>query len=1243
MGDLNINQWHSRWLSSGGGADAGMLDLTPNDKTYPACAPITTPDRILWRPGSTCIFPRLAEHAFGAGDDWDAEQGPGQPEAGPIQPTWVDHGAPKSCDHLPLVTRLETYQDPAKARSIARYVLPDATSNDPDVVAEVAQLDARLAAAMAEQAADEDIPTINDYTEALIERVAEAVSPWRITVEGTGRPPTRKQFLANHAWHEDAVALEEAYKQDDHAEILRLERIIRAAGWRRFLRGCKVSGSMRPLWRFLAKSDGRLPWLKRTVRSAIKDSHGRWCNTDRAKAAALGAHLRDKYMFQADHPSQLSPATQSALDMAAPVAEVTATEVEAAYKLLGKGKAPGLDDLPLEVWRGPTWHTLAALYTRVLRSEGLPDAFSNSKVIWLDKAGRPPEQMGSYRPISLISTVAKLLERVVLGRLPETEDASQHAYQRGKCTEILLQELATHVDGLAKKGRTILIVQTDIAGAFDSVPHTKLVDQLLRQGIDAGLVRYIWRWLRHRAFCSQVGQERSQWFRPCTGIPQGGALSPWAWNSLLAGTASEVSAKVGAGLWLRFFADDGTAIIDGNSPEECAAIAAQFEEALSASLVARGLRLAPSKMEAMWLDVPKTGVYRRQHDTYGRVRKDPTPVEQPPAQLAAIPYPTKNSLRVLGLLVDHRFTMCAHLAHIEKKCTLRLSILRSLANRHWGLDVATLSQTSLFLVSHILGYGVTIYGSCASQAALQKLNTKIINPAARIVLGTSRTQRLESLYMGSNLQSVFNIYTSRLASFVDRLLRASSTPLRERIAETIPGLRYVYEPALPPREMRAQDPTELAALRPDCPYTTAVTSWTHWVALPPAQASTAQSPSAEQQPARRVYHTYAPELESDQEADRQFAPPAAQCPPWAMEAVKTLESAGWNRHQVQRLQTYRPQVGRLENLRVHSHELAGTRDELAARYKFTGACDGAHLAATGRGASAAYLHSSREARVLAGAWGGNKSSYRPEFTALMDLLGLAIQAAAEEDTAAQELLLLSDAQSVLARIKTLAQCGGLATDAECEMMARLERVSRLYKCIRIQHVYGHTGVTHNEVADTLADHAAALGPAPAEWPQAPTLDDMKGLVKAELDRQEADTMQSLKRAAPSVSGSLCSVFLPDRPACKKLYKELSAQGESREVQVTAASLLGATRFKQLTPAGLLGRMCPKCDAVADTPAHFLECYVVGDLGGLSDPQRLARLFSYVTYETRAHQDERRRAAGGGDAAGPPPPQHRGNF
>ncbi|CAD7936958.1 unnamed protein product [Amoebophrya sp. A120] len=116
---------------------------------------------------------------------------------------------------------------------------------------------------------------------------------------------------------------------------------------------------------------------------------------------------------------------------------------------------------------------------------------------------------------------------------------------------------------------------------------------------------------------------------------------------------------------------------------------------------------------------------------------------------------------------------------------------------------------------------------------------------------------------------------------------------------------------------------------------------------------------------------------------------------------------------------------------------------------------------------------------------------------------------------------------------------------------------------------------------------------------------MKAQAKAALHKQEAQTMQTLKRAAPSVSGGLCCVFLPDREACKKMFKIMSKEGEPRNVQVTAAGLLGATRFKQLTPAGLLGRMCPKCDRVADSPEHFLECCAISGLDRLSEPARAA--------------------------------------
>ena len=53
---------------------------------------------------------------------------------------------------------------------------------------------------------------------------------------------------------------------------------------------------------------------------------------------------------------------------------------------------------------------------------------------------------------------------------------------------------------------------------------------------------------------------------------------------------------------------------------------------------------------------------------------------------------------------------------------------------------------------------------------------------------------------------------------------------------------------------------------------------------------------------------------------------------------------------------------------------------------------------------------------------------------------------------------------------------------------------------------------------------------------------------------------------------------------------LRSLASSRQLQITFANLIGATRLKEITNNKLISKNCPNCKARVDTWAHHLECY-----------------------------------------------------
>ena len=84
-------------------------------------------------------------------------------------------------------------------------------------------------------------------------------------------------------------------------------------------------------------------------------------------------------------------------------------------------KAPGPDGIPNVAMKTSVLEFLDMFRTmlqKCLEEGHFPDRWKVQKLVLLPKPEKPPGDPSSYRPICLLDTLAKLLERIILNRLP---------------------------------------------------------------------------------------------------------------------------------------------------------------------------------------------------------------------------------------------------------------------------------------------------------------------------------------------------------------------------------------------------------------------------------------------------------------------------------------------------------------------------------------------------------------------------------------------------------------------------------------------------------------------------------------------------------------------------------------------------------------------------------------------------------------------------------------------------------
>ena len=190
--------------------------------------------------------------------------------------------------------------------------------------------------------------------------------------------------------------------------------------------------------------------------------------------------------------------------------DVTSEDIAEALANARPWKAPGEDNLPtgfLKLCGPPLYDLLAALATACLRLGWFPDRFKRAKTVVLQKPGKLPtayRTVGGYRPIALLPTLGKVIEAVVARRITGAAEAygllpdEQMGNRAHRSTELAVRLVVAQVQEAWRQKTSASLLQLDIAGAFDTVNHTRLLATLRDFGFPRWLVVWLRAWLSGR-------------------------------------------------------------------------------------------------------------------------------------------------------------------------------------------------------------------------------------------------------------------------------------------------------------------------------------------------------------------------------------------------------------------------------------------------------------------------------------------------------------------------------------------------------------------------------------------------------------------------------------------------------------------------------------------------------------------------------------------------------------------------
>ena len=329
----------------------------------------------------------------------------------------------------------------------------------------------------------------------------------------------------------------------------------------------------------------------------------------------------------------------------------------------------------------------------------------------------------NYRPVSLLSILAKVFEKIVFKYLFTyfknhfMISIWQSGFLPGSSTITQLTELYDQFCKAVNDGKEIRVVFLDISKAFDRVWHKGLLHKLRGCGISGKLLEWLKNYLSDRQQRVVINGESSQWGNINAGVPQGSVLGPLLFLIFI----NDITHVI-RHCKIRLFADDTCLFIEVDDPGTMADLIDEDLKSISQWADKWKVTFSPPKTKELVIS---------------NKRNKPN---HPVIKLDDVPITRVDNHKHLGLTLSNDLTWKTHVEEITDKANRRLGILRTLK---YKLNRISLERIYKSMVRPILEYGDIVWhntSQCMNSLEKVQLN------AARIVVGATAKCSTQGLY-----------------------------------------------------------------------------------------------------------------------------------------------------------------------------------------------------------------------------------------------------------------------------------------------------------------------------------------------------------------------------------------------------------------------------------------------------------------------------------------------------------------
>jgi hypothetical protein len=262
----------------------------------------------------------------------------------------------------------------------------------------------------------------------------------------------------------------------------------------------------------------------------IKNEDNTWARNDKEKAIVFSKHLEKPFPsgLSTQEENEITDFLDVPFQMELPHCKFKTKEIkQVIMKEINIKKAPGFDLISGKVLQElpeKCYKLITFIFNAILRTNYFPSTWKVAQIITILKPGKKPEHVSSYRPISLLPMLSKVLEKLYVKKLniiiAERKIIPNHQFgfrnEHGTIEQV--HRLVNQINKDLNAKRYCSAAFLDISQDFDKVWHSGLQVKL-KKLLPHPHYQLLKSYLTDRHFLVRQGSEYTDLFPIHSGVP----------------------------------------------------------------------------------------------------------------------------------------------------------------------------------------------------------------------------------------------------------------------------------------------------------------------------------------------------------------------------------------------------------------------------------------------------------------------------------------------------------------------------------------------------------------------------------------------------------------------------------------------------------------------------------------------------------------------------------------------------